>query len=519
MNKQMWSLYKDSKRGKKSIETFNPETENIYQSINGVFEFMSKYENFQLPEDHISDWVFLLLANIDARGLAPEKWTRESYTKFIEKLDILEPVEHEDGTITFVDGSDGIILPNNKYRNKAALTNILSLAFYFTYEEFKPVLLPSRFDIIQRNCDSLGIELPDIPRTNDYMEYCIYYWDICVALNEFQKENDLTDGELCACVYDYAMMLNEDTISSELPKPTNVWFTGASGKEDFALLDSLGQEKGTNDNCIWACNERTRRGDIVIVYCTTPRSYIHSVWRSNSGGIFNPFDYYHCRTTVCDGVIAPHITSKELKSDSYMSQLPIVKKNLQGINGVELSSKDYSELLRMIGERGEDTSKYPKLFEGGDINFGDIKLEKDVEENILIPILKRLGYSESDWSRQLSQKAGRKEKAIPDFVFFPQGEKHFENAPMVIEAKLDMSPVQEMQKAFKQGLSYARMLRSSIMGICDKERLILYKIDKNGAADRSNPIFENHWSTIFSDVEVGAELNHLIGREVIKGCL
>ena len=40
-------------------------------------------------------------------------------------------------------------------------------------------------------------------------------------------------------------------------------------------------------------------------------------------------------------------------------------------------------------------------------------------------MLKRLGYTESDWTRQLSQKAGRKEKAIPDFVFFPKGEKHF----------------------------------------------------------------------------------------------
>ena len=86
---------------------------------------------------------------------------------------------------------------------------------------------------------------------------------------------------------------------------------------------------------------------------------------------------------------------------------------------------------------------------------------------------------------------------------------------MIIEAKLDMAPVQELLKAFKQGLSYARMLRSSIMGICDQERLILYKVDKNGGADRSNPIFENHWASIYSDPEVGATLNHIIGREVI----
>ena len=139
-----------------------------------------------------------------------------------------------------------------------------------------------------------------------------------------------------------------------------------------------------------------------------------------------------------------------------------------------------------------------------------------MEEQILIPMLEKLGYTSADWTRQLSQKAGRKEKAIPDFVFFPKGEKHFENAPMIIDAKLDMAPVQELQKAFNQALSYARMLRSSIMGICDKERLILYKVNKNGSADRNNPLFEDHWASIYSDPDVGAALNHLIGKEVIK---
>ena len=54
------------------------------------------------------------------------------------------------------------------------------------------------------------------------------------------------------------------------------------------------------------------------------------------------------------------------------------------------------------------------------------------------------------------------------------------------------------------------------MGICDKERLIIFKVDKNGCADRNNPIFENHWDAIYSDSEVGAELTQLIGREVVN---
>jgi len=87
---------------------------------------------------------------------------------------------------------------------------------------------------------------------------------------------------------------------------------------------------------------------------------------------------------------------------------------------------------------------------------------------------------------------------------------------MVIEAKLDMAPVHELQKAFKQALSYARMLRASIMGICDKERLILYRVDINGSANRNNPIFEDHWASIYSNSDIGASLNHIIGREIIK---
>ena len=81
--------------------------------------------------------------------------------------------------------------------------------------------------------------------------------------------------------------------------------------------------------------------------------------------------------------------------------------------------------------------KIPKLFSSKSVDFGKIKVEKDVEENILIPLLKNIGYLENDWTRQLSLKAGRNEKAIPDFVFFPKGANHFETSPFVIEAKYD----------------------------------------------------------------------------------
>lgn len=525
MNKKAWNqLYKVSSEGKKCIELFNPEVEDILKASCDIVSYSAKWGGSSVDFDMLEEYLWLLANNLEQRKMLPEVWDKEAYMKFIEEFEIHPPKVGKDRKIEYTDegqlvfNEEAYIIKKDQYRLKASNIQNLSLLLFYLFDFFKPMLLPQRFDVILKNCNSLGIEMPEIPRTNDYRGYLEYYYDICSVWNEFQKENELTDAELCACIYDFAPFLQEESEKSELPKPTNVWLTGAGAKNkgDFDFLDTLGKDSEKNGESVWACNERTRRGDIIVVYCNTPRSYIHSIWRSNSGGIFNPFDYYHCRTTICDGILVPHITFNELRTDDYMSNVPIVRKGLRGINGVGLTSKDYAEILRMIEAKGGDLGELPHLYEGSSVDFGEIKLEKDVEEKILIPMLKRLGYNEADWTRQLSRKAGRKEKAIPDFVFFPVGNKHFENAPMIIEAKLDMAPVREHLKAFEQGLSYASMLHSSIMGICDKERLIIFKVDKNGCADRNNPIFENHWDAIYSDSEVGAELTQLIGREVVN---
>lgn len=513
MNKQLWILYKESKRGKECIEMFNPDAEDVYEVGNALFEFSHKTDSLSVVQNCLAQ--FDVFCGNFFNSEFTEKLcdgARESFAYVMENYELKDLLLGEEGNIELGD----LIMAKNKFRNKAALVQAMSVFLYLHFNFFKPMLYSSRFDVIQRNCDKLGIELPPIPRTKDYKEYLLYYYDICTIWNEFQRENGLNDAECCACIYDFATMLQETNSATTLPKPTNVWMTGAGGNGDFDVLDKLTRESCADNGQIWACNERTRRGDIIVMYCLSPRSYIHSIWRANSGGQFNPFDYYHCRTTVTDGLATPHISFNDLKADSYFSQVPIVRRNLQGINGVQLSAKDYAELLRLITEKGGVPSNYPKLFESGNIDFGEIKIEKDVEEKILIPMLKRLGYEENDWTRQLSQKAGRGLKAIPDFVFFPKGEKHFASAPFVIEAKFDMSTAIELRNAFSQCLSYARMLRSSLMTVCDKERLIVYKVNDNGISDINSPIFENHWASIYGDMEVGAQLNQLIGKEIVQ---
>ena len=136
----------------------------------------------------------------------------------------------------------------------------------------------------------------------------------------------------------------------------------------------------------------------------------------------------------------------------------------------------------------------------------------------MIPFLHDLGYVDTDWNRQLRLKSGRKEeREIPDFVFFPHGEKQFENAPLLIEAKWLMKSEKDRNDAYRQALSYARMLQAPIFGICDEERLIIYQQQKNGSFSYNSPSFEAHWAQIAGDADVHEELMRLIGATVIKG--
>lgn len=491
----IWDLYKDNEKGKNLIALFEPNLDDITKTAADILRFSLGVNTSMRYEDSLNALMQLCLDNPDLSEL-PDEMTKEAYTQYI-----LAPCNDAN--------SDSE--KNKLCRFIAGNIHLESIALYLNHTFFKPILYPQRFDIIQRNCNAVGIHLPEIPRTNDYSDYLMYYYDICEAINQFQKENHLTDAEACACMYGCAeYMVSKNNKAIELPRPINVWFTGAS-KEDYVKL-----EKMENTEHVWACNERTRRGDIVVMYCKSPHKYIHSIWRATSEGIFNPFDYYHCRTIIGDGIKIPKITYEEFMSHPHFSQLPIARKNLQGLNGVELSSRTYSELLKVIEEKGGDVTALPKLFEKGEDAILNIKLEVDVEEQILIPLLDKLGYKHDDWSRQLSQKAGRGLKAIPDFVFFPTGEKHKQNSPFLIEAKLDMSSIRELRNAFDQAVSYARMMQCKRMAICDKERLIVYEVTSSGIWDQSNPIFENHWGAINNEADVYAELVKIIAPEIIK---
>ena len=103
----------------------------------------------------------------------------------------------------------------------------------------------------------------------------------------------------------------------------------------------------------------------------------------------------------------------------------------------------------------------------------DLKIEKDVETLLLEPLLNEMGFH--DYKRQLPVKAGRGHRIIADYVLHYSDKHDEESARVLIEAKYHMKNPQEREAAFLQARSYARLLSSSVIVLCDKEFLYVYE--------------------------------------------
>lgn len=496
--------------------TLDETTTDFKGKLKSIFERVKDNYLFKEPTWFV-DRFFYLVCSIDYYLKVVEKEENESYLDYFHRfIDLFEYVWIKDDDSSPFGRSVGKVwFEKDKWRDKATLIDEFSLVTYFYNNSdwpIYPILYPSHFDRFVDCCNALGIEVPPIPPQSKAKERCHFFLDLCEKIDQFRMENELSKPEVCALLYGYAVHLTERPLVSvkkeDLPAPTRIWLTGAS-KEDYK--SALNEETS-----IWAGNEETRRGDIVIIYALNPHSHIHSVWRAVEDGNINPFNYYCNRITVSQKIEVPHVTSKELKEDEYMKNVSIVRKNLQGINGWELTIEDYNRLLFMFKQKGFDTSCLPAI-ERPELNLDvELKVEKDVEEKLLIPLLEKLGYeSNSDWSRQVVVKLGRKEKYIPDFVFFPKELSSSQvSAPFVIEAKYDMYNSSELRKAFDQGVSYARPLGSTFMGICDKKSLRIYKQSSQGLFSTSDIVFDDYWSSL-QKPEVFNKLQKLIGKEEI----
>lgn len=467
-NTYTWNLYKQSLEGQKAIKEFEEANEKMTE-----YELFTKYNPYSaqfISEEFFLDTCGLFWSVIfdEANEIKNIDEAKDFYTSLI-----LSGIYDKEGEY---------IIKKGEYSLFLSVNDMLSfLLYYFAPEYFIPNLFRCRFFELNKIVDNFDINLPPIPKKLDYKERCMYYWLICEVFYQFRTVNNLSPFELCAFIYDFApnYIPNEKV---NIPLPAQAWFIGGKTEKFEKGLDSI----------FWQANPNTKKGDILIHYETSPVSAITCLWIAQTDGVIDPFFHYYSNTYIGDKIDIPHITLKEFQADEYFSKHPLVRKKFQGVNGWPMSSEDYTELLRMIKAKGFDTDTLPKLYAPTLPKNISIVHEKDVEKQLLEPLLNSMGwFKNKDFICQLPIHAGRGHRIFPDYALHYDNKPNEEKTKVLIEAKLYMKNNQEIEEAFLQARSYACLLESSVIVLCDKQCLIIYEKKNSFDRDRYTKYYWN----------------------------
>ncbi|MBQ2661264.1 MAG: hypothetical protein IJF80_01270 [Clostridia bacterium] len=367
-------------------------------------------------------------------------------------------------------------------------------------ELFFPYYFQFNFNVLEKIAQEFDITLPPLPVKKDYIGRFSYYGLLCDSFFNFRNQHNLSPYELCAFLYDFAPKYIggiDSYIIKDLPEPKSAFFIGGS-KDDVFLKDNA-----DTISC-WQCNPDTRAGDMIVMYLRTPISAVDSVWRSVSIGFNDPFFYYYRCTYIANPVKIKQISQKQLQKDEIFKNIPIVRKNMQGINGVELKPSEYNHLM--------DLAKADVMRLEFDISSDNENLtnEKDVENNLIKPLLSKLGYTENEYVQQLYIEIGNHNHAlIPDFVLKPVVTEGHHSAFAHIEAKYNIPNSKAMLEVKKQARSYAVQLKAKYSVIASKDKIWISK----ASDDFTEDIFIATWAEL-NNPDTFSTLLKLIGQQV-----
>lgn len=459
LNSFIWQNYAESEQGKKAINLFKEYHDEIFEKylhqyflnskdigdIVAEFYFNSDYEEAE-KNDFVSAQIIFQRLCEEGIALFDEDDKQYDYIEpdFTWYIDYIVPI------------SFWLYLLNPDY--------------------FKPYFFIHDADRLMKIADSFNLELPPAPKKADKQARFEYYWQICQIFHQFQEENRLTSAEMCAFLYDFCFKYfeNQDNSVIDLPKATQIWLVGGN-KVDFEFLDNFQED----DSHFWQGNLDTKRGDIIVMYCLSPRSYIHSIWRAKTDGIVAPFFHWYSSIYIQNGQKITPIPLNQLKNDPYFSQNKLVKKNFQGVNGYPMLVEDYQQLLNLIKQNGDDIDILPQAYAPNYIKNTHLKNEKDVEIQLIEPFLRDLNPN-LIWTRQLAVKMGRGEKVFPDYAFLSDPTKGYERASILLEAKFEIKNNSDLEQAFRQVMSYGLRLQANLLIIADKNAIWLYEKNQQG---------------------------------------
>lgn len=374
-------------------------------------------------------------------------------------------------------------------------TTMLALELH---EIFVPYYYQRNFNVLEKIALEFGITLPEMPIKKDYEGRFYYYGELCKAFYDFRIEHNMTEYEFLAFLYDYAPNYIggiKSYIIDELPEPKAAYFIGGDANDAFL--------SGESDTVTpWQCNTDTAAGDMVVMYLRTPVSAVDSIWRSVSVGFNDPLFYYYRCTYIAHPTAIKRIAQKELQRDEIFKNIPIVKKNMQGINGVELKPSEYNHLVDISKANVQKLESFSSSVNDEFVN------ERSVENILIKPLLRKLRYSENDYLQQLHIEIGNHSHTlIPDFILLPSYTNGYYSAFAIIEAKFSINSKKQLEEAINQARSYARQLGAKYSLIVSKEGVWLTS-EKDCY---SEVIFSANWEEL-KNPDLFRQLQKYIGK-------
>ena len=222
-------------------------------------------------------------------------------------------------------------------------------------------------------------------------------------------------------------------------------------------------------------------------------------------GFIDPFFFYYRCTYIGMPEKITRIPIADIKNDSLLGKMPIVSKNMQGVNGVELRPSEYNYIA------SKDGLDLPRLENALSDNDGHFANEKEVEEKLIKPLLVKLGFSEDDYVQQMYVEIGNHNYAlIPDFVINPSSSNGHYSGYAIIEAKRSVPNDKQLAHVKVQARSYAKLLGARFSVIASMEKVWITASED----DYDRFIFEATWESL-SDTDVFYRLEKLIGKRQI----
>ncbi len=387
----------------------------------------------------------------------------------------------------------------------------ISAGLHMAYPEFFiPYLFEARFDHFQRICDHYSIELPEIPGKLQKRQRALFYLEINRALRKFRYHHGLSPSEFNAFLYDFAAKDVPEPDIGVLPAPSRVWFImgGINNNGDFETLDACSPAS----ILYWQGSLEMRPGDVVIMWCVSPRSSIHSIWRTLVEGFNDPFFCYYSTIRIGHPVVVPPIPFSILVAHPMLGKNAGVRARFQGRGGMAFSVEEYEAILDLIAERGFDRTLLPPPPPKSELPNLSLTNERDVESRLLEPLLREMGFVDEDWVYQMRVRMGRGERNVPDYVLGVDSTKGEESAVLLIEAKHDVATAKNRKEAFVQGRSYALRMQAVVLAIAARQGLWIFQRRSDGFSE-DHYVFKNWRELCHPDVR--HEISLIIGKRFV----